>query len=209
MARPRNKLKLNFRLLIPLTALLILSLLLLLFFSKNFLLNQTLKKSTASFSIQGSNLKIDFDIVDTDSEKARKFSKSLGVEESLKDGIKVELDKASLEWLEERIPKKVYLGFSGDSISFNSGPVYVLNNALPQEKINFSTGSAKLNLARKRNGDFSLNLKKPQDLFFYATSSGKLMVSEKDLLFPILNKIDTIEITLKEKSLKGKISLRD
>lgn len=203
------KFKVNFKLFIPITAGIIIFLILILF-SNKFLLSQTIHKSTANFSVQGSKLVIDFDIADIDQDSAIKLSKTLGVNTNWTGGIELELDKQSLEWIEDKNPEKVYLDFSDDSISFNSSPVYALNNVLPEERINFSTGSARLNLVRKRNGDFNLKLKDPQDLIFYATSSGKLTISEKmQILFPILNKIDTIDITLQEKSVKGRISLLD
>ncbi len=206
----KKKFNFSFGLVIPIFALLIVFLLALFFFSKNFLLSQTLQKSTASFSIKGSNLKIEFDILNKDQERAKKLSKSLGVDTSWQKGIEIGLESFSLEWLENRLPLKAYLDFEENSLKFNSGPFYTLNNALPEEKMNFSTGAGNLNLTKKRNGDFSLRLKEPEVLLFYATSSGKLKLSEKiQILFPIINKIDTIDITLQEKNIKGRVSLKD
>ena len=155
-------------------------------------------------------LRLDFEIDEEDSEVFEQLSARLGISEEWKKGIGLTLDNESLDRLTSHLPLRAGIDVEDNKILITSlGLKSFLHSGVSGERITFATGSGQLDLSAG-NEEYELKLKEPKELVRYATESGKMNLSNKVTsgLFSLMEKVDTIELSLKGKSLEGEIGLR-
>lgn len=178
--------------------------------------NPLIQKSSAEVYLEGDPLaasgqkiKISFNISKDDQVKALEFSERLGVSTDWISGMYLDLDKESQSKIAPMLPIKVDLNFEDKRVSFKNSTGANLYSAAAFKDIEFATGSARFSLKALNERDFSLNLKEPEKLLKYATSSGQISLSKKLYnMFQIAQNIDTINMTVNGKSVSGEIQLK-
>lgn len=170
---------------------------------------QTRQKSQAQLSFNDSSVNASFQINSKDQQNMQQFSNNLGVSTDWTRGITLKFDQDTVNFLSKVLPKKLSLSFAPKEVDFNNQGLSLLNSSLPAQSYRLATGSANLNLKRVSNESFTLDMIDPAPLLRYATSSGKLYLSnELQGLFPILDKIATIELKVNGGDLQGQIKLK-
>lgn len=151
----------------------------------------------------------EFKIDSEDQQKVEEVSKKLGVSTDWTRGVDLTLDRGTLDALDQYLPLKSAVEFEDNKIKLTSRSVKFLESALPKESITFATGAATV---RVFHDDSQINvlMNNPKDLVIHATASGNLSVSSKveEVVFSIADKIATIDLRLKHKSLDGEIVLK-
>lgn len=167
------------------------------------------KESTANIYIQNDQLKIDFQIIDEDFQKAANFSNNLGISSDWLLGVSLTLDQRSLFALKQVLPLNPNLNFSDNSLNFSSTKNSDLNSSLPVQNYEISTGSAKLTLSVRGSNDYNLEVIQPDLIVKFATISGQVYLSSQvEQLFPIMSKIAKIVLVVKGKNVSGNILLK-
>lgn len=175
----------------------------------NFLQLQVLEKSQARVYLEGDSLKLDFDISAKDKANFEVFSNNLGVGSLWSKGITLELNKESIDLIDQNLPALVFLSFSPKEVTFSSGNISFLNSSLPTKNYEIATSSGRASLKVSSEQDYNLEIKDPPPLFKMATSSSKLYLSsEIDGLLELSSKIDTISLQVKNQSVNGYIRLK-
>jgi hypothetical protein len=169
----------------------------------------TQTKSTVEISRLEDRLLFQFKIDEEDKEKVEEFSRRLGISSSWSEGLDIALDSETLGNIEQYLPVKSSMEFGDNKIILSSKSVRFLQSALPKESMSFATGSATVRLFHDESR-MSVLMHNPKDLVVYATQSGSLSVSKKveTVVFSIADKIGTIDLSLKNKSLDGEIVLK-
>lgn len=170
---------------------------------------QNKQKSQAQISFSDSSINISFLINPKDQIAMQQFSSNLGVGSDWTKGINFKLDQDSVKFLSKIMPSKLSLSFSPKEIDFSNQGLYFLNSSLPSQSYSLATGSAHLNLERESGENFNLTISDPKPLVEYASSSGKLYLSNQlQSLFPIMDKVATIELKVNGGNLQGSIKLK-
>lgn len=169
-----------------------------------------LEQSSAEILVEGSELKLKFDIKELDQPKARNFLQKLGVQETLLEGVSLELDPRSLEFLRLSTPAQVNLAFGQDSLTWQSKNLAnSLQSSLPKNDFNFATGSARINLKVLNSQSYKIEIKDPKPLVDYASVSGKVVYSRKiEPSLTVLSKIDTITLNVSGQTINGEVKLK-
>lgn len=167
------------------------------------------QKSIAYLQLKDNDLEISFQIEDADKEKLDRLITDFKIGENWQKGIVLSLDSQSKQFLTELLPVKLDLTFSDGSMNFTTPAIFTLNSSLSGEKYEYATGSGKLTLDKKSERDFNIKIYSPGDLLKGATESGKLHLSSKLFnIFPILDRIDKIDITVQNKNINGKVEYK-
>lgn len=167
-------------------------------------------KSQIKISIEGEEVKFNFDITPKDKEKAEAFSNSLGVNTDWTRGISLQFDEQTVSRLNEILPPQLDMVFVPSGVEFSSKSVKVLTSALPDNKYELATTSGKLTLNYSNEKDFDLVIVDPTPLINYASESAKLHLSLKlEGVLPIASKIDRIEVISRGGEIRGKIVIKN
>ncbi len=154
-------------------------------------------------------LKISFDILESDRSRFENFANQLGASELFTQPISLNLDEDSLRKIAGVLPIVINLTIENNKLKLASNPKIILYSALSGQSLSYASYSASLNLNFHSEHDFKLNLKDPAVILREATRSGELKLSHKlDQLFPILTRIDTIELTVLDHTLDGEVNLK-
>jgi hypothetical protein len=166
-------------------------------------------ESKAYLITSDQNLKISFDFNKKDQILAQQLSQKLAVDNTWEKGISLELDSTSAAQIAQITPLTVQMKLADNLIKFENNNQKQLSNSLPKNNLDFGTGSAKLTGQVQTVQDFDLVIVEPETVLNFASSSGKIRLSDKLLpLFPILAKIARIELSVHGKSVSGEINLR-
>lgn len=167
------------------------------------------KKSIASIYTQNNNLKIDFNLTNSDKDKAIAFSNNLGVSSDFLEGLTLTLDPNSLDQIKSNLPLEVNLEFNDKSLNLTNFSNVNLNSSIPTQNYEIATGSGRLTFKTRGSKDYDLTILDPDEVVNYATSSGKLYLSKQiEQLFPMLSKIAKITLVVKDKNVSGVILLK-
>lgn len=166
-------------------------------------------KSSASLEYTVDRVKINFDITERDFKKVEVISAKLGIGDDWTKGVQLQLNSEMIGYLKDNLPQEFVLNFNEDGLVFTSKGAPVLKSALADKKYEFSTGSSKLTLNSLSPKDYDLEIIEPEKVLKYASSSGKLYVSQRlDGVLPILSKIAKIEIRSRNGEVRGEIKLK-
>ncbi len=167
------------------------------------------EKSTAKIWTEGNNLKIEFILTEDDKQKMQSFNNNLGVKEDYLEGISLELDPESIKKINEFLPVNLGLTIEPKKVSFGSSILPTFVSSLVKDSKEFATEGGKLSFTKSSESEFQLKLDNPQPLLQYATESGQIMMSDKlQLLFPIMDRVGTIEMLVNGKSISGEVRLK-
>ncbi len=137
------------------------------------------------------------------------FNQKIGLKDEYLDGIAVKLDAVTAQKLQDFLPLHLVLQIDSDSIRFQSGLVTGFASSLVSETKEFATESGKLKYVQYSPTEFQLKITEPYPLIKYATSSGQFVLSDKLLqVYPILERVGTIEMSVNGKSLSGEVKLK-
>ncbi len=171
-------------------------------------IKKLVSSSTVEISEVGDQLRLQFNILEQDKEKALAFSNQLEVGDSWQKGISIGLDQKTLNQLEPLLPINTNVSFEGNRVILSSKSFNLLKSGMPQSQIDFATGSANFSWSAE-GSRYNLVMENPVELLVYATSSGKLNLSKKiNSVFPIAAKVSTIDLSISGKSLDGSIVLK-
>lgn len=167
------------------------------------------EKSTARVWAEGSQLRVQFKVVPEDKVAMAEFNQKLGVDDDYLDGISFELDQESIVRLSNLLPLDLTLSVTGGSLKFDNGVLPGFTSSLITDTIEIATGSGKLNLKRHSASEFTLDVEDPAPLLHHAVTSGQLVLSDKlAQMFPILERVSTIELRVNGKSVNGSFNLK-
>jgi hypothetical protein len=168
-----------------------------------------LEASTAEFFIQEGYLKFNFKVTNNDKLKAIEFNRRLGVGGDYLEGISFKLDPDSLNKLQPIMPIHVNLNIDDDKVTFSSKGSNLLSPGFSGQNYNIATGSGKLSFQAKDSQSFDLQIQDPEPVLQYATGSGQLHLSSKlNPMFPILQKVATIKVSVDGKNVNGEVTLK-
>src|SRR3989344_5598549 len=175
-------------------------------FPNSFSQNPFAKQSEVSISVIDSKLKLDFKLLEEDKPKFQAFTKRwFGVSEEIKT-LDLGIDENLTALVAPNLPVDLELTISDKSLEFKNQNLPGLQNALIRTDFEFATGSGKLSVKYTDSSRYRLEIENPEELVFYATSSGFLMASDKlEGLFKSLPKVATIELNVNGKSILGSI----
>lgn len=167
------------------------------------------RQSQINVSTTDSSLKMSFEIIDSDKPVFGNFVRNwFGTNEEIKT-LDLNLDKNLIEIISSVLPAKLSLKVTDKSLEFRNQVVPGLQTSITGTDINFATGSGKLQLKYVSPSQYRLYIMNPNDLAFYATSSGMLTASSKiDGLFKSLPQVATIELSVSGKNITGSIRLK-
>lgn len=167
------------------------------------------EKSTARVFLEEGSLKIVFDIADEDKANLGKYNNKIGVSSAYLEGLAFKIDDNSQKKLNSFLPLHLDLQIMPDEINFQSGIVPGFASSLVTETKEIATESGKLKFAQYSQNEFQLEIVDPSPLLKYATSSGQFVLSEKLLqLYPILERVGTIKMSVNGKSVSGEVRLK-
>lgn len=167
------------------------------------------EKSTVKVWTEEKALKLEFNITREDKQKMQSFNKNLNIDDDYLKGVSLELDDESIQRLKEFLPLNIALTIEPNKVTFGSSILPTFASSLIKETKEFATGEGKLKFTKSTDTEFQLILENPKPLLQYATESGKVMMSDKlHLLFPILDRVGTIEMLVNGKSVSGEIRLK-
>lgn len=154
-------------------------------------------------------LKVDLRIQPKDAPALQQFSDRLGIGTTWTSGISFQLDQASLSKLENYLPKTVDVMVTGSEISFNNGPLLVLNSGLPENMTEYATGSGALTLKSRSETDFELYVTDPGIVLEHASKAGKVTLSSQlEEFLPSLQKVESVYLRVSGDHLDGSIKLK-
>lgn len=166
------------------------------------------EKSSAKLWTENNSLKLSFALTKEDQSKMKQFNNNLGVGDDYLEGISLELDPESIQKLSEFLPVNIVLTIEPKKVTFGSSILPTFASSLIKETKEFSTGEGKLKFIKSSDSEFQLVLENPDPLVQYATASGQIVLSDKlRLLFPIMDRVGTIEMLVNGKSISGSIGL--
>lgn len=166
-------------------------------------------KSSAELSTENSKLVIKFNIVSKDQEVAKQFLSNLGGDESILQGMKLELDDQSAERLRQVVPVELNLDIEPKKISFSNQRLPHLNRGESEKSFEFATESGRIKYKSSGGTSIDLEIEDPEPLLKYATESGQMSLSNKiDGLFPIMGKVGRIKLEVDGKRVGGEIELK-
>lgn len=167
------------------------------------------EKSSIKLWTENTALKLEFSLTKEDKQKMQVFNKNLGIGNDYLQGISLELDPESIQKLSEFLPVNVALTIEPKRISFASSILPTFASSLIKENKEFATEGGKLKFSKSSDSEFQLVMEDPRPLLKYATESGQIMMSDKlHLLFPILDRVGTIEMLVNGKSVSGSIEIK-
>ncbi len=165
--------------------------------------------SSVDIFTQNNQLKVNFQIVNSDKENAKIFSNNLGVDADWLEGLSLLLDSNTIDKIKQSLPLHGNIKFSDKQLDLTSQSSSNLNSSLPIQNYQMATGSGRLTFSTRGSDDFDLIIVDPDPIIKYASSSGKLYLSsQSQQLFPILNKIAKIILVVKNKNVTGNILLK-
>lgn len=166
--------------------------------------------SKASVFVAGDYLKIDFSIAKKDKEKVNLFSKNLGISTEWSKGMGFEVDRESLDKIRSILPAEVFLNIEEKRLEFRTSSLNFLSSGVAGERIEFATGSGRLEARINNDRDFFIYIEEPKDLITHATSSGEINISMTKLngLFPLADKVAKMDLLVKDGEIKGSINLK-
>jgi hypothetical protein len=176
----------------------------------NFLLNKgVLERSSTDLYIEDGYLKFKSKITNNDKLKVIEFNRRLGVSGDYLEGVAIKLDPDSLSKLQPLMPVHVSLDFDNDRVNFFSQGKNLLSPGFSGQNANISTGSGKLSFQANNAQSFNLEIQDPEPVLQYATQSGQLHLSSKlNGLFPILDRVAIINLTVNGKNINGEVKLK-
>ncbi len=167
------------------------------------------EKSQAELFMEDGLLKVNFQISPDDQPAIKIFNQKLRVSEDYLQGIALKIDRDSEQKLQSYLPLNLILDIETDRITFQSGLVPGFVSSFVTETKEIATGSSKLKLSQYSPTEFALEIRDPEPLLQYATASGQFVLSDKlSPVYPILERISTIEMSVNGKSLSGEVRLK-
>lgn len=165
--------------------------------------------SSAELYQEQNTLKIKFEILEQDRSQFLALSEKLGVGSVWQEGIGLGLDEESMSSIRPYLPLKTDVHVNGNTIQLTGSGFNFLPSGGSGEEVSFATDGATLRYTVGQTSA-SVFMDKPAVLVSFATASGKLNLSRKieSELFSLADKVDTIDVHIKGKSLEGKIVLR-
>lgn len=178
-------------------------------FFNSFSKNPFARQSELKVSLTDLRLNLDFELIEEDKPKFKSFVKNwFGVDEEVKS-LGFGIDENLKVNLSPNLPADLNLEIYDKYLKFKSQGSPGLQNALVKTDFNFATASGKFSLKYSDPSRFHMEMKNPEDLIFYATSSGILTASGKlDGLFKSLPQVATIELNVNGKNISGQIVLK-
>lgn len=174
-----------------------------------FLRSSFFEKSTVSASLDGNFLNIKFNVLPKDREVALRFLSTANLSPELLKGFSVELDDDSINKLSTILPSESSIIISPNTITFFGKNKKGLKSAESAKVQSFATNSGKLRYSKFGDSTFTLQLKDPAVLLHEATSSGKIILSEKiSPLMISLQKVSTIYLEVNGRDISGEIVLK-
>lgn len=168
-----------------------------------------IQSSQAYINIERENVQIKFKVASGDQSLIKQFSSNLGVSEEYLSGISFEVDENTKANLEQFLPINVNLDISPKRMGFFTPGIKGLESSLIKDKLEFATGSSKLDLKVRGDKEIELEIQDPEPMLKYATNSGQINLSDKlEPLFPIMEKIATIKLEINGNHLEGEIVLK-
>lgn len=167
------------------------------------------ESSSAEVFVDNGRLTFKFKIVKKDELNTGQFAQNLGIKNSVFENFSLELDKNSLDKIGPILPVKVDLDITPKRIWFSNTGLNPLKSGLSKTTYNFATRSGKLDLKVNSPQDFDMQIIDPKVILEDATSSGKINLTSKSYaMFPILAKIDRIELRVNGRNVSGEIMLK-
>jgi len=178
-------------------------------FLNSFSKNPFAGQSRLNISLTDSKVNLNFNLTEEDKPKFLAFIRNwFGITEEVKN-ISLGLDKNLKTFLAPNLPADLNLKISEKSLEFTGQNTPGLQNALIKTDLEFSTGSARLSLKYLDASRFQLAIENPEDLVYYATSSGVVTASDKlEGLFKSLPRVATIDMNVNGKNISGRIILK-
>lgn len=178
-------------------------------FLNSFSKNPFAGQSRLNISLTDLKVNLDFNLTEEDKPKFQEFIGNwFGVTEEVKN-VSLGVDKGLKAFLLPNLPAELALKISEKSLEFVGQNSPGLQNALINTDLEFATGSAKLSLKYLDATRFQLAIENPDDLVYYATSSGMITASDKvEGLFKSLPRVATIEVNVNGKNISGKVVLK-
>src|SRR3989344_325503 len=160
------------------------------------------KSSQAKLSLDGNNLKINFDVIEEDKQRFATVLRSLELDRNIEQGISIGLDSKSSEKIKNNFPVSVDLKFEEKGIKFSNNILPVLKSSQVGEAKEYASGSGKLSYKTDGSDSLYLTVKDPGEFIKNATSSRVIYLSENSQsLFKVLSKLATIEISVNGKNI--------
>lgn len=178
-------------------------------FLNSFSQNPFTKQSELNVSIVNSKLNLNFQLLEEDKPKFAIFVKNwFGDAEDIKT-VSLGIDESLAALLAPNLPLDLQLKIFDKSLEFKNQGLPGLQNALVKTDFELATGSGKLSVKYTDPSRYKLEINNPEDLAFYATSSGILTASDKiEGLFKSLPQVATIELNVNGKNISGSIKLK-
>jgi len=158
---------------------------------------------------EGDTLKVKFKLIEQDKPQFLVLSEKLGVNNAWQEGIGMGLDEESMNSIRPYLPLKSDVHLNGNTIQLTGSSFNFMPSGGGGEEISFATDGGTLRYTGGQT-TASVYMEKPSSLVSYATASGKLNLSRKieSELFSLSDKIATIDMHIKGKSVEGKIVLK-
>lgn len=183
--------------------------LLVILLTASFILAANLKilpKSGVDLSINDGSLSAKFNINQSDKGRFEAFLYNLGV--SSVNQISLKLNQSALSALSQDLPTTLTLNISDKDIKFKNQTFTLLKGAIAQN-FEIASGSGKLSITKSGDYDYSIFITDPAEVLESATSSAQLYLSDKiQGLFPILQRVATINLEVHGHSISGEIQLK-
>ncbi len=175
-------------------------------FSKN---NPFSSSSKAHFSLFGNNLKIKFEIAEGDKQVFSQIKQKLEIDSNIEQGLDIGLDPKTAEKIKNNLPTSVNLSFRENKLQFSNNILPSLKSSEAGEKVEYASGSGKLNYQTDGSNSMYINLENPSEFIKESTKAGSIYLSENSQsLFKVLSKIATIELNVNGKNISGEIALK-
>ncbi len=167
------------------------------------------EKSQARVYLADGSLKVNFQISTVDQSAVKAFNQKLGVSDEYLQGVAIKIDSESQQKLQSFLPVNLTLEIEDDRIIFQNGIIAGFASSLVTKTMEYATGSSKLKISHYSPTEFLLDITDPEPLLQEATASGKFVLSDKLLpLYPILERVSTIEMSVNGKSVSGEVKLK-
>ena len=177
-----------------------------LIFQRGYFVNLS-SKSYIDLSDQGGlSLKVSID--PKDEKIYRQFLANANAQD-LRD-LKLNLDKETMTNLDKILPQRVNLRFKNSKdLMFSSQRGISLKSSYTGQEYNLATGSARAHFSLRGDKDYSAEITDPAPLLKEATSSGSFYLAPPlQGLFPILDKVATIKISVDNGNISGEVKLK-
>lgn len=175
-----------------------------------FLLLRQKSQSRVYLSLDNQTLKVNFQVSPSDRAEVDDLNNRLGLDPNWTKGLTVSLDASSAGYLRSELPTTLIVSFNPGLIRFHSpNRQLLLQNSQPGTEYHFASSSGSLDFKKIDQMSFSLLIHDPAVVITEASHSGSLYLSDRlQPLWPILQKVATIDLKVLGKNINGEIKLK-